>query len=320
MFKFLTKAIIFASFLPPIGDLPKEELENEIENLSWVNSGNNDEIKFIFLRPIKKGDKISNGELHDFFKYKTEIITTADTIDEAASKSLFLLEQTLDNASFFGQSDCKILDFISIVNLTQIEEVIKKGRGSFEKGFFRKRSVNETKAFPPGRLVFLTEKGIKEIGRNLFWFRRGITEFSVLDRFVSFFTSLKELDYYFQEESKKNRAFPSSLRKFLEGYLGLSPESFKTWSCIRNDIIHFSGRKKDYRKISKEARDNLPGLYEACYYGIAKFLTDNPPKPSPLIFYEDLKKEIVKATTEIVKQLKIIQVRREKGYKEVKLN
>ena len=320
MYKFLTKAIVFAPLLPPVGDLPKDMPDNtSIESFSWKNDQFEVEIKFIFPEPIKKTHTISEKELHNFFHYKTEILTTGNTIREGASKSIFSLEQALDAGSFFSQAACKILEFVSIVNLTQIEDIIKKKNGSFEKGTFRKQKISETKSFPLGRLIFLTEMGTKKIGRNLFWFRKGLTEFSVLHRFVAFFTALEELNSYFQGANRKDGNFPPSLKDFLELSLKISPDSFRKWKNIRNDIVHFTSRKKDYRKISREARVNLPDLYNACYYAIARFFTNKTPKPSPLIFYEDLEKEVVETNPEIVKQLTLIHARRNKGFKEIKI-
>lgn len=186
-----------------------------------------------------------------------------------------------------------------------------------KKGIFRRQKINETKSFPPGRLVFLTEKGNRKIGRNLFWFRKGLTEFSVLHRFIAFFTALTELDSYFQGENRKNPKFPPSLKIFLKDNLKISPDILKGWKGIRNDIIHFTSKKKDYRKINQDARLNLPDLYNTCYYAIAKFFTTNPPKPSPIIFYEDLDKEVIKVTPEIVKKLTLIHARRNRGYREI---
>lgn len=153
----------------------------------------------------------------------------------------------------------------------------------------------------------------------MFWFRRGLSEFSTLNRFVSFFTALKELNYYFKEEHRKDGTFPASVKDYVENHLGAPIGSFKKWGNIRNDIIHFSGRRADYRNINKEAKENLPKLYAYCYYAIAKFLVDNPPPPSPILFYEDIEKENVNATPEIVEGLTSIWIKRHAGYKEIKI-
>ncbi len=153
----------------------------------------------------------------------------------------------------------------------------------------------------------------------MFWFRRGLSEFSTLNRFVSFFTALKELNYYFKEEHRKDGTFPASVKDYVENHLGAPIGSFKKWGNIRNDIIHFSGRRADYRNINKEAKENLPKLYAYYYYAIAKFLVDNPPPPSPILFYEDIEKENVNATPEIVEGLTSIWIKRHAGYKEIKI-
>jgi len=319
MYKYLTTAQAYIPLLPPIGDIPENDAKGKlIEYLSW-NNKEDEEIKFIFPFPIKRDAKISVKDLSILFNYKVEIITTAEEIEDAASRSIFLVEQVLDTSSFFCQAASKILNFISIVNLTQIEEVISKDGGEFERGFFRKQKLSETKAFPPGRMVFLTEDGIKNIGKNMFWFRRGLTEFSILFRFVSFFTALIELQTNFQQTSKKDKSCPTSVKDYVENSLGFAKGSFKKWSDIRNDIVHFSGRKKDYRNLTNQTKPELVNLYEAAYYSIGKFLTDTPPPPSPLIFYDDLEKEIVKADAKMAKEIKEVHNKRSKGYEEIVL-
>lgn len=318
MFTYLTKIKAFIPLVPPIGDLPDSESAKLVENLSWENE-QGEEIKFVFPHPIRKYNKTTEKELYNFFNYTVEITIKTDTIEDAASRSIFLFEQVLDTSSFFSQAASKIVELVSIVNLTQIEEIIKNKRGSFEKGIFKKQRINQIKSFPPRRLVFLTEHGAKNIGRNLFWFRRGLSEFSTLNRFVSFFTALKELNFYFKAEHKKDSTFPSSVRDYVENHLGAPIGSSKKWGDIRNDIIHFSGRRKDYRDIYAKAKENLPELYQYCYYAIAKFLVDNPPPPSPILFYEDIEKAIVNATPEIVEELTSIWIKRHAGYKEIKI-
>lgn len=137
MLKYLTKIKAFVPLMPPMGDLPDSESAKLVENLSWVND-QDEEIKFLFSHPIKKYTKTSEKELYDsnFLNYSVEITTKADTIEDAANRSIFLLEQVLDTSSFFSQAASKILELVSIVDLTQIEEIIKNKRGSFEKGFF----------------------------------------------------------------------------------------------------------------------------------------------------------------------------------------
>jgi len=303
--------------MPPVGNLPDSESDKLIENLAWVND-QGEEIKFIFVHPIRKYDKTSEKELYEsrFFDYTVEITTEADTVEEVADRSIFLLEQVLDTSSFYSQAASKILELVSIVNLTQIEEIIRNKQGSYEKGFFKKQKINQIKPFPPARMVFLTEHGTKNIGRNMLWFRKGLSELSTLNRFVSFFTALKELNYYFKKEHRNNTDFPLSVKDYLENYLKAPAGSFKKWGDIRNEIVHFSGTKADYREVYRKAKENLAQLYEYCYYSIAKFLTDNPPPPIPIVFYEDVNKVIVDATPEIVEQLTSIWIKRHKGYNE----
>jgi len=229
------------------------------------------------------------------------------------------LEQVLDTCSFFSQAGSRILEPISIVNLSQIEEIIKNKGGSYEKGSFAFQKINHIKSFPPGRFVFLTEHGIKNIGRNLFWFRRGLSDFNTLNRFVSFFTALKELDYYFKKQHTDDNNFPSSVKGYVETHLKAPEGSFRKWSEIRNSIVHFSGRKEKYRRLNNKAKENLSELYKYCYYAIAKFFTDNPPPPIPIVFYEDIDKVIVDATPEIVEHLTSIWNKRNKGYTEFRI-
>lgn len=319
MDKFLTKAVTFIPLLPPIGDIPNEQKsgKNQVESMSWVNGDTREEIKFIFHKPIKREDTISQEELLDFFHYQTEITTTANSIEEAASRSIFILEQVLDTSSLYSQAESKVLEFTSVVNLTQIKDVIENKRDNFEKGMFKRQNINRVKSFPPARLVFLTEQGIKTIGQNMFWFRRGLTEFSILNRFVSFFTALKELHNYFNQAKQKDPKFPSNLEDFLNNQLKLPKDSYKNWKDIRNKIVHFSGRKHDYRKLIIETRQHISDLYKTCYFGIMRFITDNPPFPSPLLFFEDLEKETIMVTPEIILNLKEIWKRRNTGLNEV---
>lgn len=318
MFTYLTKIKAFIPLMPPMGDLPNSESAELVENLSWENE-QGEEIKFIFPHPIRKYDKTTEKELHNFFNYTVEITTKTDTIEDAANRSIFLLEQVLDTSSFFSQAASKIVELVSIVNLTQIEEIIKNKKGSYEKGIFKKQRIAHIKSFPPGKMVFLTEHGVKNIGRNLFWFRRGLSEFSTINRFVSFFTALKELDYFFKREYRKDNSFPSSVKNYVDNFLKAPTGSFDKWRIIRNRIVHFSDRETDYRTVYKDARENLSELYRYCYYAIAKFLTDKPPPPIPIVFYEDVNKVIVDATPEIVEQLTSIWIKRHKGYKEIKI-
>ncbi len=318
MFKYLTIAKAFVPLMPPIGDLPDSEAANLVEGIAYENN-QGEHIKFVFSKPIRKGEKISEKEVYDFLHYSVEITTKADTIEEAANRSIFLLEQVLDTSTFFSQAGSKMQALVSIVNLTQIEEIIKNKKGNFEKGIFKKRKINEIKAFPPRRLVFLTEEGTKNIGRNLYWFRMGLSEFSTLSRFVSFFTALNETNYYFRREHKKSETFPLSVKYYIETNLQYPIGSLKKWGAIRNKIIHFSGRKSDYRKLYREAKEHLPILYECCYYAIAKLLFDDLSPPSPIIFYEDIEKEIVDGTPEEVDRLTAIWMRRNKGYKEIEI-
>jgi hypothetical protein len=322
MDKFLTKAVTFIPLLPPIGDIPPEQRsgKNQVESMSWVSNDTKEEIKFLFRKPIKGNDTISQTELQDFFHYQTEITTTAETIEEAANRSIFILEQVLDTSSLYSQAASKILEFTSIVNLTQIEDVIENKCDNFEKGMFKRQKLIEVKSFPPARLVFLTEQGIRTIGQNIFWFRRGLGEFSILNRFVSFFTALKELHNYFNLAKQKDPKFPLSLEDFLVNQLKLSSGSYENWKDIRNKIIHFSSRKQDYRKLNVEIRKHISELYKACYFGIMRFITDNPPLPSSLLFFEDLEKETIKATPEIVLNLKEIWKRRSTGLNEIIVN
>ncbi|MEK7124122.1 MAG: hypothetical protein AAB877_00330, partial [Patescibacteria group bacterium] len=318
MSKFLTKAKTYITLLPPLGDIPINSPKNIlVDNFAWENEENEVEIKFIFSKPLKVTDKISEKDLPGAFYYETEITITADSIEEAAERSVFILEQVLDTASLFSQATCKIIGFQSIVNLTQIECTLKKELDYFEKGTFRIQTLKETKAFPPGRLIFLSEKGIGGIGRNIFWFRKGLNEFSVLYRFVAFFTALKELDLYFKDANRVDNKYKSSVKDFIEKELNMSGE-FKIWGDIRNDIVHFSGRKKDFRKINQQVRKSLVNLYNATYFGIMKFFTDSPPPPSALILYDEIIKETVNITPEILSKLKEIHKKRERT-NEIKL-
>jgi hypothetical protein len=317
MYKYLAKTLTFIPLMPPIGNIPDSEANNLIEYCSWENDLG-EQIKIIFPHPIKKTDKTSEKEIYEsrFFNYIVEITTEAGKIEDAADRSIFLLEQALDTCSFFAQAGGRILELISIVNLSQIEEIIKNKKGSFEKGSFAFQRVENIKTFPPAGLVFLTEHGIKNIGRNLFWLRRGLSEFNTLNRFVSFFTALKELDYYFKEQHKTNSNFPSSVVDCIENHLKAPAGSFKKWSDIRNSIIHFSGKKEDYRKLNNKTKVNLSEIYKYCYYSIAKFFTDNPPPPIPIVFYDDIYKVVVDATPEIVEQLDYLWKNRNIGLTE----
>ncbi len=307
-YKYLTRARVFATLFPPLGDLPND-FKKEIENFSYQNNG--DEIKFIFHKPLRVNDRVGQSDLDKCFNYTVEIISIANTIQEGAHNSVFILEKVLDMISFLSQSTCRIIEFSSIVNLTQIENVINNKEGNYENGIFRKLLLNEIKSFPPGHLVFLSEQGIKTIGRNLHWFRTGLFEVSVLNKFVSFFTALKELDPYFREGNQKDALYPSSVKDFIENTLRYEQETYKKWGDIRNDILHIVGKRKDYRNISISARSNLPDLYKATYYGIAKFFTDNPLPLTPLIIHDDIEVEIIKATPEIVNQLNLIKKNRD---------
>ncbi|HEC65769.1 MAG TPA: hypothetical protein ENI23_10765 [bacterium] len=317
MFKYLVKFKIYAPLLPPLGDIPHDQVEKAvIESYIWGKSDSKEEIRIIFPRPLKKGDSLSQDDPIAQFYYNVEVLVPVDTIENAASRAVYLLEQVLDTSSLFSQASSKIKDFVSVVNLTQIEEIIKNKSGSFEKGVFMTPKLKDVKVFPPGRLVFLTDKGAKKIGRNLFWFRRGLTEMSSLERFISFFTAFKELGEYFKELPEyKNMSDP--LVSYVEEKLRLPKDTFKKWSDLRGKIIHFGNKLDDFQTLNKEAKGNLEDVYKTAYYGIMRFFTDNPPVPSPIIFFDDLDTEIVKATSEIVEQLTAIQEKRNKGYKEV---
>ncbi len=320
MYKYLTKIKAYIPLMPPIGNVPESQRGKLIENLSWSND-EQEEIKFIFQKPIKKYDRTSEKELYEthFFDYSVEITTETENIADAAERSIFLLEQVLDTSSFYSQAASKIIELISIVNLTQIEEIIKHKKGSYEKGFFKKQRIQNIKSFPPGRMVFLTEHGIKNIGRNMYWFRKGLNEISLINRFVSFFTALIELNYYFHQENIKDNTFPRTVKDYIELSLGAKAGSFKNWADTRNAIIHFAGKKKDYRKLSKQAKDSIHELYKYCYYSIAKFITDTPPEPFPLVIYEEIDKVVVDSNKEIVDGLTEIWERRHKGYYDINI-
>lgn len=301
----------------PVGDMPNDQVENMlIESLIWGKGDTNEEIKIILPRPVRKTDKISQSDPIAQFYYFVEITSFADTIEDAASRSIYLLEQVLDTSSLYSQAASKIVSVISIVNLSQIEKILTERTGSFEKGFFKTYNLQNVKVFPPGRLIFLSDQGAKKIGRNLFWFRRGLIELSSLNRFVAFCTTFSELGEYFKElpEYKKNE---SPLVFFVEKKLGLPKDTFKKWRDLRAQILHFGNKQDDFQVLNTKAKENLEDMYKAAYYGIMRFFTDNPPLPSPLIFFDDLDMEIVNATPEILEQLAAIHEKRNKGYREI---
>lgn len=318
MSKYLTKIKIYAPLLPPIGDIPDEEANNAIESFIWGKEDTNEEIKIVFPHLIKKTDTISSNDLMTQFYYVVEVTVFADTIEDAASRSIFLLEQVLDTSSLYSQVASKIVNLISIVNLSQIEEILRKKSGFFEKGLFKTYNLQNIKAFPPGRLVFLTDKAVKKIGRNLFWFRRGLIELSSLNRFTSFFTAFSQLGEYFKELIEY-RTIQKPLVFFVEQKLKLSQNSFKTWSDLRASILHYGNKRNDFQKLNNEAKESLSDMYKAAYYGIMKFITDEPPNPAPLLFYDDLEKEVVGATPDVISKLSAINIARSKSYKEILL-
>ncbi len=316
--KYLTKIKIYAPLLPPMGDIPDDQVNNVIESFIWGKADSNEEIKIIFPHPIKKTDKISSNDLIAQFYYDVEITVFADTIEDAASRSIFLLEQVLDTSSLYSQAASKIVNLISIVNLSQIEEVLRTKTGSFEKGLFKTYNLQQVKAFPPGRLIFLTDQGAKKIGRNLFWFRRGLIELSSLNRFTSFYTAFSQLGEYLKELTEYKNA-QNPIISFVEEKLKMPKDTFKRWSDIRGSIIHYGNKQDDFQKLNTVAKENLGDIYKAAYYGIMRFITDKPPTPATLLFFDDLEKEIVEATPDVVDKLSAISYARSKGYKEIVL-
>ncbi len=319
MSKYLAKIKIFAPLLPPVGDIPDDLEKYSIESFIWGKGDTNEEIRILLPRPIKKTDKISSDDSIVQFYYVVEIIVFADAIEDAASRSIYLLEQVLDTSSLYSQATSKIVNLLSIVNLSQIEEILRKKSGSFEKGLFKTYRLQDIKAFPPGRLVFLTDQGAKKIGRNLFWFRRGLIELSSLNRFTSFYTAFSQLHEYFKELTDY-RTNQKPLIFFVEQRLKFPKDTFKKWSDLRSRILHYGNKQDDFQKLNNEARASLTDIYKATYYGIMQFITDNPPAPGLLLFFDDLEKEIVEATPDVISRLQAISDIRNTGYKEIILS
>jgi len=318
MHKYLITAKAFIPLLPPLGDMPDNQ-QNIIgaESFIW-ETGQEEKIKIKFYKLLKKTDSISEEELPKLLNYNIEIYCLAENINDAASRSIFLLEQSLDTSALWSQAASKITEFISIVDLTQIEDVIKNKQGCFEKGLFVKHKIENLKSFPPGRLIFLSDEGAKKIGRNLSWFRKGLTEFSPLYRFTSFYASLSQLGDYLNSFSVYSELTEKdALIKFIEDELKFPKGSFKLWGDLRGKIIHYGNKPDDFQSLNKEAKDNLEDIYKAAYYGIFKFFVDNPPPPSPIIFFDNINKQVIQGTPDIIKDLAAIQKKRNNNYLEI---